>query len=162
MKWRRCLFSILGCTALGVALSGCETEPPPAAPPEPAKGGYVLGQPYQIGSSWFYPAADLSYDETGFATIYGADGGKKLTATGDVFDQNIASGAHHTLALPTIVQVTNLDNGRSIQLRINDRGPPVPNRATQPLAQHLHEAASQPVAGFLGGDQEYLARDVRD
>ena len=149
MMWRRFLFSILGCTALGMALSGCESEPPPAGPPEPAKGGYVLGQPYQIGSSWFYPAADLSYDETGFATSYGADAGKKLTANGDVFDQNIASGAHHTLALPTIVQVTNLDNGRSIQLRIDDRGPPAPNRILE---------VSRRAAQLLGFDQSGTAK----
>ena len=149
MMWRRFLFSILGCAALGVALSGCETEPTPAGPPEPAKGGYVLGHPYQIGGSWFYPAADLSYDETGFATVYGADGGKNLTANGDIFDQNIASGAHHTLALPTIAQVTNLDNGRTIQLRIDDRGPPAPNRILE---------VSRRAAQLLGFDQSGTAK----
>jgi len=150
MMWRRFLFSVLGCVALGVTLSGCETEPPPVeGPPEPAKGGYVLGHPYQIGSSWFYPAADLSYDETGFAIVYGADGDKKLTANGDVFDQNRASGAHHTLALPTIVQVTNLDNGRSIQLRIDDRGPPAPNRILE---------VSRRAAQLLGFDPSGTAK----
>jgi rare lipoprotein A len=150
MMWRRFLFSILGCLALGVALSGCETEEPPAeAPPEPAKGGYLLGAPYQIGGNWYYPAADFTYDETGIATVYGADGNKKVTANGDAFDQNVASGAHHTLALPSVVQVTNLDNGRSIELRINDRGPPVANRILE---------LSRRAALLLGVDQSGTAK----
>jgi rare lipoprotein A len=145
MMWRRFLFMALGC----LALSGCGQEEPPAAPAEPGKGSYVLGAPYQAGGTWYYPAADFSYDETGFATVYGADGNKSTTTNGDVFDPNIASGAHHTLALPSIVQVTNLDNGRSIQLRLNDRGPPVPNRILE---------LSRRAAQLLGVDQSGTAK----
>jgi len=129
MMLRRVLYSVLGCIALGLFLSACSTEPDEnAAPPNLGKGTYKLGQPYQINGTWYYPVEDFGYDETGIASWYGPGFDQKYTANGEVFDQNVASAAHKTLALPMVVQVTNLDNGRSIQLRINDRGPFIGNR----------------------------------
>lgn len=95
-----------------------------SAPAEGAKGGpYKVGKPYQIKGVWYYPAEDYSYDETGIASWYGPDFHGKFTANGEVYDQNALSAAHRTLPMPTFVRVTNLENGRSLVVRVNDRGP---------------------------------------
>jgi rare lipoprotein A len=103
-------------------LAGCARHPPASSVGNGA-GLYKVGQPYQIDGTWYYPAEDFSYDETGIASWYGADFHGKNTANGEVFDLNELTAAHRTLPLPSVVQVTNLDNGRSIKLRVNDRGP---------------------------------------
>ncbi len=84
---------------------------------------YKVGDPYQIKGETYYPREDYSYDETGIASWYGQDfhGGK--TANGEVFNKDELTAAHKTLPLPTLARVTNLDNGKSIVVRINDRGP---------------------------------------
>lgn len=86
-------------------------------------GGYKIGNPYQINGVWYYPKVDYEYEETGIASWYGPTFHGKRTANGETFDQNIVSAAHRTLPLPSWVRVTNLDNGRSIKVRVNDRGP---------------------------------------
>lgn len=86
-------------------------------------GHYKVGNPYQIAGVWYYPAVDYDYDETGIASWYGPQFHAKKTANGEIFDMNEVSAAHKTLPLPTMVQVTNLENGRSLKVRINDRGP---------------------------------------
>jgi rare lipoprotein A len=88
-----------------------------------SKGLYKVGNPYQIEGAWYYPAEDWGYDETGIASWYGEAFHGKDTANGETFDLNAITAAHRTLPLPTIVEVTNLDNGRSLQIRVNDRGP---------------------------------------
>ena len=117
-----------------VALSGCAettlvangskmaTEDQNAVPP------YKLGKPYQIDGAWYYPKVDFDYNETGIASWYGPDFHGGRTANGETFDQNALTAAHKTLPMPTLVRVTNLENGRSIEVRINDRGPFVNNR----------------------------------
>lgn len=84
---------------------------------------YKIGSPYQIGSTWYYPAVDYRYDETGIASWYGRKFHGGRTANGEIFDMNGLSAAHRTLPLPSVVRVTNLENGRSMVLRVNDRGP---------------------------------------
>ncbi len=86
-------------------------------------GGYKVGNPYQINGVWYYPKVDYDYVETGIASWYGAEFHGKRTANGETFDQNVVSAAHRTLPMPSVVRVTNLDNGRAIQVRVNDRGP---------------------------------------
>jgi len=115
---------------LALALAGCaETELAVHAaktlnkPPADAGGGYKVGQPYQVNGIWYYPKADYSYNETGIASWYGPGFHGRQTANGELYDQNSLTGAHRTLPLPSIVRVTNLENGRSIKVRINDRGP---------------------------------------
>ncbi|MGH7012904.1 MAG: septal ring lytic transglycosylase RlpA family protein [Stellaceae bacterium] len=93
-----------------------------------ANGFYKIGQPYQIDGTWYYPGIDWSYDKTGIASWYGSDFNGKYTANGERFDMNALTAANPTLPMPSIVEVTNLDNGRTIQLRINDRGPYARNR----------------------------------
>ena len=84
---------------------------------------YKVGAPYQINGVWYYPAVDYNYDETGVASWYGEQFDQKYTANGEIFDLNELTAAHRTLPMPSIVQVTNLSNGRALQLRVNDRGP---------------------------------------
>ncbi len=86
-------------------------------------GEYKIGKPYQISDRWYYPAENLEYAETGIASWYGPKFHGKPTANGEIFDQNLITGAHRTLPLPSAVRVTNLENGRAITLRVNDRGP---------------------------------------
>ncbi len=84
---------------------------------------YKVGKPYQVGGVWYYPREDFDYDETGIASWYGPDFHAKQTANGEIFDQNAVTAAHKTLPMPSVVRVTNLENGRSIVVRVNDRGP---------------------------------------
>jgi rare lipoprotein A len=116
-------FLVLGVCGLVLVLAGCAGRTPSGANPAVPHSIYKVGSPYQIGGVWYYPAEDLNYDETGIASWYGEDFHGKYTANGEVFDLNALSAAHRTLPMPSVVQVTNLDNGRAIALRVNDRGP---------------------------------------
>lgn len=116
--------------ALALALAGCGTRGgghETVASPN-ANGFYKVGNPYQIDGAWYYPSIDWNYNKTGIASWYGPDFDGKYTANGERFDMNALTGASPTLPMPSIVEVTNLDNGRSIQLRVNDRGPYARNR----------------------------------
>lgn len=86
-------------------------------------GGYKVGTPYQIEGTWYTPKEDYSYQEVGVASWYGNDFHGKRTANGEKYDMNALTAAHRTLPMPSLVRVTNLDNGRSAILRVNDRGP---------------------------------------
>lgn len=86
-------------------------------------GHYKIGNPYQIDGTWYYPAEEWDYDETGIASWYGPGFHGKATANGEPYDMNELTAAHRTLPLPSFVRVVNLENGRSIVLRVNDRGP---------------------------------------
>ena len=87
------------------------------------KETYKIGNPYQIDGVWYYPAVDYDYNETGIASWYGAKFHGRRTANGGVYDMNDLTAAHRTLPLPSLVRVTNLGNGRSMILKVNDRGP---------------------------------------
>ena len=102
-------------------------------------------QPYQEFGVWYYPKRDLTYDETGLASWYGEETAVlgRPTANGEVFDPNIATAAHKTLPLPSVVRVTNLDNGKSLVVRLNDRGPFAPGR----IIDLSHEGAR--LLGFV-------------
>jgi rare lipoprotein A len=90
---------------------------------------YKVGNPYKINGKWYYPAIDYNYNEVGIASWYGPGFHGKKTANGEVFDQNKISAAHKTLPMPSIVKVTNLDNGKVLEnIRVNDRGPFAGNR----------------------------------
>lgn len=122
-----------------VALAGCaETqivshtakeikEATESAPPA-ANPYYKVGKPYQVDSVWYYPAIDNTYIATGIASWYGEEFHGKPTANGEIFDMNELTAAHKTLPMPSVVRVTNLENGRSILVRVNDRGPFVHGR----------------------------------
>ncbi len=110
--------------ALSVWTAACSTTPaytPVGVPP--STGIYKIGQPYQIDGTWYYPREQPDYDETGVASWYGPTFYGEQTANGEVFDAGALSAAHRTLPMPVNVRVTNLENGRSLLLRVNDRGP---------------------------------------
>lgn len=104
------------------------SPPPPSAPMASANPIYKVGNPYQVAGLWYYPREQPDYDETGIASWYGQQFHGMLTADGEVFDRTTISAAHPTLPMPVNVRVTNLENGRSIVVRVNDRGPFVNGR----------------------------------
>lgn len=112
--------------------------------PDGKGGSYKTGNPYMVAGRWYTPMQGVKhYDQTGIASWYGADFHGKLTANGESYDMYSLSAAHKTLPLPTLVRVTNLENGRSVIVRVNDRGPFVKNRLID-----LSYAASN-VLGFM-------------
>ena len=98
--------------------------------PNPPKGGgrYQVGKPYTVRGKTYVPAHQPDYVATGEASWYGADFHGRRTANGEIFSANAITGAHPTLPLPSYVRVTNLENGRSVIVRVNDRGPYMPGR----------------------------------
>lgn len=93
-----------------------------------AGGIYKVGKPYKIAGEWYYPRENTKYDNIGTASWYGPKFQGRRTANGEIFDMNLLTAAHPTLPMPVMVQVTNLENGRSMKLRVNDRGPFKKNR----------------------------------
>ncbi|MGE3770783.1 MAG: septal ring lytic transglycosylase RlpA family protein [Bdellovibrionales bacterium] len=87
------------------------------------RGMYKIGAPYVIEGTTYYPQEDYGYDETGIASWYGPGFHGKTTANGETYDQTQLTAAHRTLPMPSLVRVTNLENGKSVIARINDRGP---------------------------------------
>ena len=104
-------------------LAGTNNKPVPKT-----KGYYKVGKPYRIQNTWYYPSEDFNYTETGIASWYGPKFHGRKTANGETFDMNTLTAAHRTLPMPSLVRVINLSNGRSLQLRVNDRGPFARNR----------------------------------
>ena len=115
---------LTGCAELNLfghmAKRATASDPPPVSS---AASTYKVGKPYQVAGVWYYPREDFDYDETGIASWYGPTFHGKQTANGEAFDQNAVSAAHKTLPMPSVVRVTNLENGRSLVVRVNDRGP---------------------------------------
>ena len=87
-----------------------------------------IGRPYTIMGKTYIPARDDSYNRVGIASWYGPKFHGKLTANGEIFDQNAMTAAHPTLPLPSVVRVTNLKTGKQILVRVNDRGPFIDDR----------------------------------
>ena len=118
----------------GLSLAACVSAPAPVAGPEtkgqpsPRYSGYRTGQPYQVRGVWYTPREQPNYDEIGIASWYGEAFHNRYTADGEVFDMNMPSAAHTTLPLPSLVEVTNLANGKTLVVRVNDRGPFVDGR----------------------------------
>lgn len=127
----RVAISVMAAAVGALILSGCAETEFLANTAKQAKGAsrggptgsYKVGNPYQIGGVWYYPKEDWDYTETGIASWYGPGFHGRTTANGEIFDENEVTAAHRTLPLPSIVRVTNLTNGRSVVVRVNDRGP---------------------------------------
>jgi rare lipoprotein A len=97
--------------------------------PVPKGGGtYRVGKPYVVGGRLYVPEEDTNYREEGLASWYGDDFHGRLTANGEVFDMASLTAAHPTLPMPCYARVTNLGNGKSLIVRVNDRGPYHGNR----------------------------------
>lgn len=142
--------------------------------PVPKGGGvYRVGSPYVVGGRVYIPEENPHYVAVGLASWYGEDFRGRMTANGEVFDHNGISAAHPTLPLPSYVRVTNLSNGRSLIVRVNDRGPYRGNRiidvsmgAAHLLGFHISGVAWVKVeyvgrAPLEGSDDRVLAATLR-
>lgn len=106
---------------LGVSASPRVVEP---GQPIPKGGGaYIVGKPYTVAGRVYVPREDRHYRAEGTASWYGDEFHGRLTANGEVYDMDGISAAHPTMPLPSYARVTNLRNGRSLVVRVNDRGP---------------------------------------
>ena len=118
--------------------------------PIPKGGGiYKVGEPYQVDGQWHSPREEPGYDRVGIASYYAADFHGRRTANGEIFDMWALSAAHPTLPLPSLVYVTNIENGRTLLLRVNDRGPYVNDRVID---------VSRACARYLGFETRGTAR----
>ena len=115
----------IGC--LGVAVTACGTPTHDSSEGQgrrvAAGGIYKIGTPYEIEGEWYYPQEDRTYDNVGIASWYGPKFHGRRTANGEIFDMDLLTAAHPTLPMPIRAKVTNLENGKSVIVRINDRGP---------------------------------------
>lgn len=109
---------------------------------------YLVGEPYRLGGVWSYPREDFALVETGLATRHPGPGWGTPTANGEAWSSLRALAAHRTLQLPAAVTVTNLENGRSLTLRVNDRGPPHPGRVIG-LSDRAAELLGVPAGGAV-------------
>jgi rare lipoprotein A len=142
-RWLRYAMLLACC-----GLTACAESRPPSRPAV-GEGAYKVGNPYQINNVWYYPAVDYAYAETGIASWYGPGFHGNATANGEGYDQNGLTAAHRTLPMPSMVRVTNLENGRQLALKVNDRGPFAHNRIID---------VSRRAAQLLGFEQQGTAR----
>ncbi len=123
--WRRLAAPAAIMAALSLAACGGGQR---GGGPDTSAGTYKVGKPYTIGGQTYTPAEDSSYRQTGKASWYGPGFHGKRTANGEVYDQYAHTAAHRTLPMPSVVRVTNTDNGQVTVVRVNDRGPFAHNR----------------------------------
>ena len=136
-----------GCVARGPRASVVAPGPavasavpaPTTARALPSRGVYKIGKPYTVAGKTYVPAEDPDYDETGIASWYGDSFHGGPTANGEVYDMHLLTAAHKTLPMPSYAYVHNPVNGRTIMVRINNRGPFKGDR----IIDLSHEAARQ-------------------
>jgi rare lipoprotein A len=114
----------LALLALG-ALAGCARR---GAAPQPR---YMVGDPYRLGGVWSYPREDFGLVQTGLAAVAADRRAGRRMSNGEVHDPALLTAGHRTLQLPAILCVTNLENGLTLDVRVNDRGPPHPGRVVE-------------------------------
>ena len=168
---------VLGCLIIASCTGGANYSERVVADGEPVpKGGgvYRVGKPYNINGRTYVPNENNSYRAEGVASWYGPDFHGRLTANGEVYDMHAISAAHPTMPLPSYARVTNLDNKRSIVVRVNDRGPYVRNRimdlsigTAKALGFYGHGLARVRVeyvgrAPLEGSDDEMLLATLRE
>ncbi|XSG82372.1 MAG: septal ring lytic transglycosylase RlpA family protein [Methyloligella sp. ZOD6] len=179
----RLFLALLAVFGLAVGLNGCgesgngEKLGPrviPLGQPVPKGGGRrVVGQPYKVAGRWYKPQEVNSYREKGVASWYGELFHGRRTANGEIYDMNRLSAAHRTLPLPSYVRVTNLANGRTLVVRVNDRGPfsnnriiDLSSRAADALGYRKHGVANvqvtymgpAPISGDDSFERRFLAQ----
>lgn len=132
-----------------------------------------LGQPYQVRGKWYYPKEEKSYSKIGAASWYGDAFHGRLTANGEVYDMTHLTAAHPTMPLPSYARVTNLANGSSVIVRVNDRGPysngriiDLSERAASML-DYAHSGTAKVKVDYIGRapldgrDDQYLMASYR-
>ena len=121
------------------------------------KGGgtYRVGKPYVVAGRTYVPEEDPNYRAEGLASWYGDAFHGRLTANGEVFDMTSLTAAHPTMPLPSYARVTNLANGKSVIVRVNDRGPYHGNRlidgAGHWIQQERPDEVNAALVEFLNG-----------
>lgn len=126
--------------------------------PVPKGGGrYVIGKKYKIAGKWYYPEHDPNYKKTGLASWYGPTFHGRKTANGEIFDRNALTAAHTTMPLPSYAKVTNTANGRSMIVRVNDRGPFHGNRVID-LSERVATMLGTKSAGVGKVKVEYVGK----
>jgi rare lipoprotein A len=133
--------AILG---LFVGLAGCMNH---ASGPPPGPVSFTIGSPYEAGAEWQYPQEFASYDVTGLSTVIGDDE-PAYTTDNEAYDPNALAAASPVLQLPAIVTVTNLVNGRSVEVRVNGRGPDIPGRVIA-VTPRVARLLDYPVGGVV-------------
>jgi rare lipoprotein A len=113
------------CGVAGIGGKKHRLEKPPVAMPD---GQTKIGQPYEVAGEAYNPADNVQYDEVGYASWYGDELRGNPTSNGEPFNPDGISAAHATLPMPSYVEVTRLDSGKTILVRVNDRGPFAKNR----------------------------------
>ncbi len=148
--------------AAAMLLSGCVRRPVERAAPA-AAAHYVVGGGYRAGGIWYYPAERFEYVQSGIATVE-AHRPAGLTADGELYDPQALAAAHQTLQLPAVVRVTDLDNGRQVELRLNDRGPADPRRliALTPRAGELLDIPPGGTARVIVATDPVLSRALAE
>ena len=139
LRWRLGVVGTVFTVTLAIAVVAHLRYPRAASPAVAAKAAatvrlaavqphYKVGAPYKINGVTYQPREDLSYRRIGIASYYGGesrgvDFHGRPTANGEIYDMYGLTAAHPTLPMPSVISVTNLENGRSLKLRVNDRGP---------------------------------------
>jgi rare lipoprotein A len=139
LRWRLAIVGGVFTATLAIAVVAHLRDPRAAAPAVAARPAgslkltnvqphYKVGAPYMINGVTYHPREDLSYRRIGIASYYGGerqglDFHGRPTANGEIYDMYGLTAAHPTLPMPSVVSVTNLENGRTLKLRVNDRGP---------------------------------------
>ncbi|WP_413154652.1 septal ring lytic transglycosylase RlpA family protein [Bartonella sp. cb54] len=126
-------------------------------PKRQSRGRAVVGKPYKIKGKWYYPQDDPTYKRIGQASWYGSDFHGRLTANGEIYDMNLLTAAHPTMPLPSYARVTNLENGSSLIVRVNDRGPFMKDRIID-LSKRAATILGYANAGVTNVKVEYIAK----
>ena len=159
MRAHQRICTVVMLSALTAACATEKTAYIPAGPAPDSHGIYKVGKPYQIEGTWYYPKEQPDYDETGVASWYGPSFYGHRTANGEIYNAGDLTAAHRTLPMPVNVRVTNLDNGKSLVVRVNDRGPYAKGRIID-----VSEAAAKLLGFYNAGTARvrvtYLARST--
>ena len=129
--------------------------PSPSSPPHVPR--FLVGEPYSLGGVWSYPREDHGLEESGLAAVLPDGRRGRLTANGEAHDPAALMAAHRTLQLPAVVRVWNLDTGREVRVRVNDRGPERPGRViglSRRAAQLLGARPDEPARVRIAVDAE--------
>lgn len=142
----RAVRSAVAMAAFAGALAAASCGPRAPAPGGASQTRYMIGEPYQLGGVWSYPREDFGLVQTGLASVASDVRAGRRTANGEVHDPSALMAAHRTLQLPAIVRVTNLEVGRELEVRVNDRGPGNPGRVVE-LSRRAAELLGIPPGG---------------
>lgn len=151
-------YSLLVLASIAVlALAGCDSGSPYGGTPDPTQ--VKIGKPYAINGITYEPKYEPNYVEEGIASWYGPDFHERMTASGEQYDQHEMTAAHKTLPMPSLVRVTRLDTGQTVDVRVNDRGPFVKGRIID-LSKAAAEEIGLDKSGLAKVRVEYLGQDT--